>query len=69
MASSPSPTHPSAFGNTALPTIEAPANFIAAFWDDLILDDAGNIFVQQIGDIFVVQFDNIRLITSESHSA
>ena len=53
-----------AAGNTSLPSIEAPHNLIAAFWDDLMVDDSGKIFTQQLGDLFVVQFDNIRLFSS-----
>ena len=53
-----------AAGNTSLPSIEAPHNLIAACWDDLMLDATGKIFTQQLGDVFVVQFDNVRLFSS-----
>ena len=52
------------FGNTGFPSIEAPANLVAAFWDDLILDEAAHIYTQQIGERYIVQFDNVRLFSS-----
>jgi Peptidase family C25 len=52
------------WGNTPLPTFGAPRNIIAAFWDDLILDAGSKIFTQQMGNMFVVQFNNIALFSS-----
>ena len=45
--------------NADIPSIEAPGNIIAAFWNDLILDAGSHIYTQRIGDLFVVQFDDI----------
>ena len=42
-----------------LPSLEASGNVIAAFWNDLILDASSHIYTPQIGDLFVVQFENI----------
>ena len=47
------------FFGTSLPSIEAPGNIVAAFWNDLILDGSSHIYTQQIGDLFVIQFENI----------
>ena len=47
------------FFGTNLPSIEAPGNIIAAFWNDLILDGTSHIYTQQIGDLFVIQYENI----------
>ena len=47
------------FFGTSLPSIEAPGNIIAAFWNDLILDGSSHIYTQQIGDLFVIQYENI----------
>ncbi len=44
---------------TGLPSIEAPGNIIAAFANDLILDESSHIYIQTIGDLFVIQFENI----------
>ncbi len=46
------------FGTT-FPSIEASGNIVAAFWNDLVLDASGHVYSQQIGDLFVVQFENI----------
>ena len=47
------------FFGTSLPSIEAPGNIIGAFWNDLILDGSSHIYVQQIGDLFVIQFQDL----------
>ena len=47
------------FFGTSLPSIEAPGNIIAAFWNDLILDANSHIYTQQVGDLFVVEFLDI----------
>lgn len=54
------------FGNASplfygpiLPSLEASGNVVAAFWNDLILDGNSHIFTQQIGNLFVVQFQNV----------
>ena len=47
------------FFGTSLPSIEAPGNIIGAFWNDLILDGSSHIYTQQIGDLFVIQFEDI----------
>ena len=47
------------FFGPSLPSLEASGNLVAAFWNDLILDASGHIYTQQIGDLFVIQFENI----------
>lgn len=53
-------------GNGGLPSLDAPRNLLAAVWDDLMLDSTSKIFTQQLGDAFVVMFDNLRLFSSET---
>ena len=47
------------FFGPSLPSLEASGNVVAAFWNDLILDASGHIYTQRIGDLFVIQFENI----------
>ncbi|MBL0128148.1 MAG: T9SS type A sorting domain-containing protein [Flavobacteriales bacterium] len=51
------------FGNAALPSTANTAGnvFIAPFWDDLDALTAGgsNIFTQQVGNLFIIQWDDI----------
>lgn len=49
-----------------LPSLEASGNVIAAFWTDLILNATGHIYTEQIGDLFVIQFENIARFGVES---
>ena len=46
------------FTNQLLPNSTAPNNLICPFWDDLDGDVDGNIFTQQIGNMFIIQWDN-----------
>ncbi len=47
------------YAGLSLPTAEAPGNIIAAFWNDFLLDSSSHIYTQRIGDLFVIQFENI----------
>lgn len=52
-----------AFQETAIPNAAAPNNFIAAFWDDLVVDGTGKILYTTIGAApnrkLIVQFNNM----------
>lgn len=48
---------PLSFSNQALPDLNSPNNIIAPFWDDLD-GTLGEIYYQQIGNRFVIQWDN-----------
>jgi hypothetical protein len=41
-------------------------NIVAAFWNDLILDASGHIYTQRIGDLFIVQYENVLRFGTES---
>ena len=47
------------FYGTHLPSIEASGNVVAALWNDLILDASSHILTQQIGDLFVIQYEDV----------
>ena len=57
-----------AFSNTSIPDDRRPDNFIAPFWDDLIIHSSGDIMYQTIGTApnrkLVVQFSNMSFWTS-----
>ncbi len=46
------------FSNQAIPVASAPNGVVAAFWDDLDGRAGGEIYTQQLGDQFVVQWHN-----------
>jgi hypothetical protein len=45
--------------NSALPAPGAPANLVAPFWSDLLVDAASHIFAGNAAGNFVVQFQNV----------
>ncbi|MEX2605830.1 MAG: Ig-like domain-containing protein, partial [Kiritimatiellia bacterium] len=47
------------FTNEPLPSISAPSNLIAAFWDDLDTRTTGDIYYQEFSDHLIVQFDQV----------
>jgi Zn-dependent metalloprotease/subtilisin family serine protease len=49
----------SQYNNFPLPSTSAPANLIAAFFDDLHPGNGGDIYFRDYGDRAVVQFDNV----------
>lgn len=57
-----------AFSNVSIPNGSRPDNFIAAFWDDLIIHSSGDIMYQTIGTApnrkLVIQFNNMSFWTS-----
>ncbi len=50
-----------AYSNSAIPSVSAPLNMLAPFWDDLNLNAAGSgdIFYQNVGGNLVVQWDGV----------
>lgn len=49
----------SAYSNYPLPSTSAPANLIAAFFDDLNTGNSGDIYFQDFGDKAIIQFNNV----------
>lgn len=47
--------------NSVLPNLSCSENIIAAFWNDIFLDSNCNIFYQNVGVNFVIQYDNVPL--------
>jgi hypothetical protein len=51
------------FTSWEIPSVLMPPNFISAFWNDLVVDPAfggqGTIYYQDLGTMFVVQFDGV----------
>ncbi len=54
------------FFGPSLPSLEASGNVVAAFWNDLILDASSHIYTQQIGNLFVIQFENLARFGAET---
>ncbi len=53
------------FNNVTLPNVTAPANLIAAFWDDLFTDDSAQIRSYAVdGNTFVVLYENVKSYSS-----
>jgi len=52
-----------AFSNVSIPDAGRPDNYIAPFWDDLIIDATGDIMYQTIGTApnrkLIIQFNNM----------
>jgi len=57
-----------AFSNISIPSDSRPDNYIAPFWDDLIIHSSGDIMYQTIGSApnrkLVIQFSNMSFWTS-----
>ena len=57
-----------AFSNESIPDDARPDNYIAPFWDDLIIHESGDIMYQTIGTApnrkLVIQFNNMSFWTS-----
>ena len=57
-----------AFSNVSIPSDSRPDNYIAPFWDDLIIHSSGDIMYQTIGTApnrkLVIQFSNMSFWTS-----
>ena len=47
-----------AFSNTQIPDPADPNNLVAVFWDDLDGSTNGDIYYQQIGNMFIIQWHN-----------
>ena len=54
------------FFGPSFPSLEASGNVVAAFWNDLILDASSRIYTQQVGNLFVIQFENIARFCAET---
>ena len=58
-----------AFNNLPIPNTTKPDNFIAAFWDDLVVDATGDIMYQTIGTApnrkLIIQFNNMTFWGSD----
>ncbi|MGB8166796.1 MAG: choice-of-anchor D domain-containing protein, partial [Chthoniobacteraceae bacterium] len=52
--------------NGPLPNSSAPANMIAPFWSDLIIDTGGHVFWQNVGGKFIVHYDSVSLLGDPS---
>jgi hypothetical protein len=57
------------FGNTSLPSPGAPQNMIAALWDDLILEGGSKVFTQQMGGVFVIQYEDVQIFGAPTQRA
>jgi len=61
--------HSNAFNNLSIPDDTKPDNFIAAFWDDLVVDATGDIMYQTIGTApnrkLIIQFKNMTFWGSD----
>ncbi len=61
--------HSNAFNNLSIPNATKPDNFIAAFWDDLVVDATGDIMYQSIGTApnrkLIIQFNNMTFWGSD----
>jgi len=61
--------HSNAFNNLSIPDATKPDNFIAAFWDDLVVDATGDIMYQTIGTApnrkLIIQFNNMTFWGSD----
>lgn len=49
----------SAYSNQAIPNTSNPDNFIAPFWDDHNTSTAGEIYVQELSDRLIVQYEAV----------
>lgn len=58
-------TPSSEYSNLPLPSTYAPANLVAAFWEDLHPGNGGSVYFKDYGDYAVVQFTNVARFSGD----